>query len=136
VSTKLFAYVNFAGNTAEAMRYYQSIFGGELTILTFGHFSVPGMPADGTMHSMLEAEGFSLLAADAQPGTERTWIGSRVALSLMGDDVDRLTEWFDKLAADGTMHQPLAPQVWGDTFGAFTDKFGVEWLFNISEVSP
>jgi PhnB protein len=132
VSVKLVAYVNFAGNTAEAMRYYQSIFGGELTISTFGDFGVPGMPVNGTMHSALEADGFSLMAADAQPGAERTWVGARVTLAFMGEEPDRLSGWFAKLATDGKVSQPLAKQVWGDTYGALTDKYGVEWMFNIS----
>jgi len=132
VTTRLVAYLNFPGNTAEAMHYYQGVFGGELTISTFADFGVPGMPANGTMHSALEADGFALMAADAMPGAERTWVGTRVNLAFMGDDVDRLSGWFEKLAADGTINQPLAKQVWGDTYGALTDKFGLEWMFNLA----
>ena len=28
--------------------------------------------------------------------------------------------------------QPLQAQVWGDTYGDVKDRFGIEWLFNIS----
>ena len=27
---------------------------------------------------------------------------------------------------------PLERQVWGDEFGQFTDKFGIQWMINIA----
>ncbi|MDJ0111613.1 VOC family protein, partial [Rhodococcus erythropolis] len=31
----------------------------------------------------------------------------------------------------GTVSVPLEKQMWGDEFGACTDKFGISWLVNI-----
>ncbi len=54
------------------MQFYQSVFGGELTVSTFGE--VPGMPgvdeseANEVMHSTLEApNGFTLMAPTRRP---------------------------------------------------------------------
>ena len=27
---------------------------------------------------------------------------------------------------------PLEKQMWGDEFGQFTDKFGIQWMINIT----
>ncbi len=132
MSVSLVAYLNFpSGQTREAMTYYQSIFGGELNISSFADFGVEG-PADGTMHANLTADGFTLMASDAMPGAEQSWGGTRVYLSFMGEELDQLTGWFERLAAEGSVGMPLAKQVWGDTFGLLKDKYGLEWMFNIS----
>jgi PhnB protein len=131
MSLSLVPYLNFPGNTREAMTYYQSIFGGKLDITTFADFGVEG-PPDGTMHSYLSGSGFELMASDAMTGAEETWGGTRVYLSFMGDEVDKLKGWFDALAADGRVGMPLEKQVWGDTYGLVMDRYGLEWMFNIS----
>lgn len=59
-------------------------------------------------------------------------VGNNVTLSLMGDDEATLRSAFEKLSAGGTVQMPLEKQMWGDTYGAFTDRFGVNWQVNIS----
>ncbi len=133
MSLSLVPYLNFPpGVTREAMTYYQGIFGGELTINTFSEFGMEGMPADGTMHSQLVTGQFTLMASDAMPGADATWGGTRVYLSFMGDEVELMQGWFAALAADGRVGMPLEKQVWGDLYGLAMDKFGLEWMFNIS----
>ena len=119
------------GRTREAMTYYQDVFGGTLDVLTFGDYGMTDMPADGTMHARLVTDHFRLMASDAMPGSEDTWGGTRVYLSIMGDEEERLRGWFDRLGADGKVGQPLEKQAWGDVYGDVRDKFGLEWLFNI-----
>lgn len=125
-------YLNFPGNSAEAMTYYQEVFGGELTILTFGDLGMEGMPADGTMHAALKHPNFMIMASDAMPGAEKTWGGTRNYISLMGDDLQTMRGWFDRLTADGTPGKPLEKQVWGDHYGDVQDKYGIDWMFNIT----
>lgn len=125
-------YLNFAGNAGEALRYYQEVFGGKLNIVTFGEYGVPGMPADGLMHGQLVTDVFTLMASDARPGAEQAWGGTRVYLAFMGDEVETLQGWYARLAADGTPGQMLERQTWGAIYGDVRDKFGVEWMFNIT----
>lgn len=132
MAVSLVAYANFPGNTLEAMTYYQEVFGGTLDISTFADYGIEGMPADGTMHAHLAADGFSLMASDAMTGAEATWGGTRVYLAFMGDDAEKMTGWYERLAADGTVGMPLEKQVWGDLYGDVRDRFGLEWMFNIS----
>lgn len=133
MSIQLVAYANFAGNAREAMTYYQEVFGGKLTIAGFADFGLQDMPADGTMHAELVTDWFTIMASDAMPGAEATWGGTRVYLAFMSDEVERLTLWYDRLAADGRAGKPLERQVWGDLYGDVMDKFGLEWMFNISQ---
>jgi hypothetical protein len=48
---------------------------------------------------------------------------------LRGREGIEITLW---LSAGGKIKEPLKKAPWGDTFGMFTDKLGVEWLVNIS----
>lgn len=127
-------YLNFpSGHTRAAMEFYQSIFGGELVVMGFADFGMPDMPADGVMHAALNAGRFSMYASDAMEGAPDTWQGTRNYISLMGDEVEEMTGWFNSLAEGGNVGAALERQVWGDLYGQLTDRYGIEWMFNISD---
>lgn len=124
-------YLNFPGNTAEAMTYYQSILGGKLKLITFADFGMTEMPADGIMHAALVGEDFTIMASDAMPGAEESWGGTRVYLSLTSSDAETMRARFTALADGGTVGMPLGKQVWGDEFGLVMDRYGIEWMITI-----
>lgn len=125
-------YIAFRGQAREAMTFYQSIFGGELTISTYGEFGFEGGPADGVMHSTLASDDFNLMAADTPPGMPHAE-GSQISLSLAGDDEATLRGWFDRLAEGGRVNMPLEKQVWGDLYGDVTDRYGLRWMVDIGQ---
>ena len=128
------AYISFKDNARDAMQFYQSVFGGKLTMNTFKDFQAAQDPgdADKIMHSMLEADnGISFMGADTPSGMPYD-AGSRISLALSGDNVDELKGYFEKLSAGGTVVEPLVQAPWGDHFGMVTDKFGVAWMVNIA----
>jgi len=137
MASRLNPYINFDGKAREAMEFYQGIFGGSLSLNTYGEFGDKDAPeADQVMHGMLETDsGFTLMGADSPPGMERT-PGDNISVSLSGDDVDELHGYWDKLASTGTVSVPLEKQMWGDEFGMCTDQFGVGWLVNIAASQP
>ena len=53
------------------------------------------------------------------------------AVSLSGDDEAELRGYWDKLSEGGQVTVPLEKQVWGDTFGMVTDRFGVGWMVTV-----
>ena len=133
MAISLSPYLNFPGNGREAMTYYQGIFGGELQLWGFAEFGMPDMPAEGLMHGQLEVnESLTIMASDAFPGAEQSWGGTRSYCSFFGDDLPTMQGWFDALAADGSVGQALEKQVWGDVYGLLKDKYGIEWMFNVS----
>ncbi len=128
---KLNPYLNFPSISAEALEYYQGIFGGTLKVMKFG--DVPGAKPhnkDLVMHAVLESDAITLMASDGMKDADIV-TGTNVTLSLSGDDADRLNKYFEALGADGKVIEPLGEAPWGDRFGMLIDKYGIYWLFNI-----
>jgi len=137
MASRLNPYISFAGDARQAMEFYESVFGGTLTLNTFGEFNPPDSPdADKIMHGMLDTDsGFTLMGADTPPGTEHH-PGDNIAVSLSGDDTDELRGYWQKLSDGGTVSVPLEKQMWGDEFGACVDQFGISWMVNITQPQP
>ena len=138
MATTLNPYFNFASGAREAMEFYQSVFGGELTVSTYGESGQgDASEADKTMHAQLETpSGYTLMASDTPNGMPAQPI-SGITISLSGDDDAELSGYWDKLlAGGGTVAMPLETAPWGDKFGMLTDRFGVSWFVNITGAHP
>ena len=134
MASKLNPYIAFEGTAREAMETYRGVFGGELSLNTFGELgqAPPGFE-DKVMHSQLETPaGFTLMASDTPPGMEHQ-PGSTISVSLSGDDESELRGYWDKLAEGGQVTLPLEKQMWGDVFGMVVDRFGIAWMVNIAQ---
>jgi PhnB protein len=133
--TTLNPYLGFRDNAREALTFYQSVFGGELALSTFGEFQASEDPAEAEkiMHGMLTTpKGLVLMGSDT-PNSMEASTGSSISISLSGDDEAELRGYWDKLAGDGgTVTVPLEKAPWGDTFGMCTDRFGTAWLVNVN----
>lgn len=136
MSSTLNPYLHFDGTAREAMTFYQSLFGGELSVTTFGEMGEAGDFAEKVMHSHLGGgpSGFVMMGSDTPPGMDLT-PGETVTLSLNGEDEAELRGWFEALSEGGEVHVPLERQMWGDVFGQCRDRFGVLWLVNIAQSS-
>jgi PhnB protein len=138
MATRLNPYLTFRDTARQAMEFYQSVFGGELTVSTFAEFHASEDPAeqDKVMHSMLTTDhGLVLMGADTPNSMEYT-TGSSYSVSLSGEDDAELRGYWDRLTVGATIAEPLNTAPWGDSFGMFTDKFGVSWLVNIAGSQP
>lgn len=136
--TNLNPYLGFRDNAKEAMTFYQSVFGGDLTTSTFGEYHASEDPAeqDKLMHAQLIApNGLILMGADT-PNSLELATGSNISISLSGEDEAELRGYFDKLLEGGQLGVPLEKAPWGDTFGMLTDKYGVSWLVNVNAEQP
>jgi PhnB protein len=134
MTTQLNPYLTFNGNARQAMEFYQSVFGGELQITTFGEFGSPDPAiADKVMHASLKTDrGHVLMASDNAPGMPYN-PGNTVTCSLSGDPGEGLEQAWEKLADGGTVSTPFQKQMWGDLFGMCTDKFGIPWMVDVSQ---
>jgi PhnB protein len=134
VTSRLNPYISFSDNARQALEFYREVFGGELTLNTFGEAGgAEGPDADKIMHGQLETPaGYTLMAADTPAGMDRT-VGTNIAVSLSGDDADELRGYFAKLSDGGTVTVPLEKQMWGDVFGMCIDPYGINWMVNISQ---
>jgi PhnB protein len=134
MASRLNPYIGYDGDARQAMEFYQQVFGGDLRMNTFREFGQADSPdADKIMHAQLETtSGYTLMASDTPTGMPFD-SGSRISVSLSGDDADELRGYWEKLSEGGTVTMPLEKQMWGDEFGMCTDRFGVNWLVNISQ---
>ncbi len=138
MTSRLNPYMHFIDNARAAMEFYKSVFGGELTVMTFGQGGMSSDPAvkDMVMHSQLETKnGFTLMASDTPPHMmEHAKVGGSISISLSGGSSDEaeLKSYWSKLIEGGSVFAPLEKAPWGDQFGMCTDKFGTEWMVNIA----
>ena len=133
MTTRLNPYLGFKDTARQAMEFYQSVFGGELTLSTFGEMHASEVPAEQEliMHSQLESpSGYTLMGSDT-PSHMSYNPGDNYSVSLSGDDEAELRGYWDKLADGASITVPLEAAPWGAIFGMLTDKFGVSWLVNI-----
>ena len=105
MASRLNPYISFAGDAREAMEFYKRVFGGTLTLNTFGE-----------------------LGGQDAPSPDKI-----IAVSLSGDDADELRSYWEQLSEGGTVTVPLEKQVWGDEFGMCADRFGIAWMVNIGQ---
>lgn len=134
MQSRLNPYLSFKDNARDAMEFYKTVFGGKLDINTFEEFHASDDPSEGNkvMHAMLEADnGITFMASDTPNGMEYQ-PGNTMSMSLSGDNEAELRGYWDKLSEGGTITMPLDKAPWGDTFGMVTDKFGIQWMVDIT----
>ena len=130
---KLEPYVFFDRSCAEAMKFYQNIFGGELTTTTRGSVDpeAPDDMKDLIIHANLSGGMIDLMASDdTGAGTDPS---QRVSLSLSGEDEGQLRKVFDQLAEGGEVRHPLKKEFWGDIHGNVLDKYNIIWMMTIGD---
>jgi len=136
VPSRLNPYLSFDGNARAAMEFYKEVFGGELSVMTFGDMGEQDPELSSrVMHSQLETPaGYTLMAGDPPPGQSAPY-GTSYSVSLSGDAgaAAELRGYWEKLSRDAEITCPLDKQMWGDEFGSCIDSFGVSWLVNIGQ---
>lgn len=136
--TKLNIYLNFAGNTEEAFNFYKSVFGGEFSsVVRFKDMPMEGskIPKEDDnkiMHIGLPINpDHMLMATDTLESLgQQLVVGNNVYISVHPESKQEADRIFNALSAGGKIEMPMADQPWGDYYGSFTDKFGVQWMVN------
>jgi PhnB protein len=125
----------FDGNCAEAMRFYQSCLGGELTLTKTGDTPMkemfPKEKWERIINAHLQSGEIEISATDWMASPEFEPIqGNMFAIFIVGKSFDELKTIFDKLK-DGDSNkrlQELHDMPFG-TYGQFYDKYGIHWIF-------
>lgn len=130
--THINAYLNFNGNTKEAMTFYKECLGGELVMQKIGESPMAAqMPSEmgvKILHSSLTSNAIVLMASDCMG--DKVVNGNSVWLCLNCSSDEEINVFFNNLATEGKINEPLQQSFWGATFGSLTDKFGIHWMFN------
>jgi PhnB protein len=138
IVTKLNPYLNFPGNTEEAFNFYKSVFGGDFTsVVRFRDMpmegvTIPKADEGKIMHIGLPIGSDNvLMASDAVESLgQQVAQGNNFYISLHPDSKEDADRVFRALSDGGTVEAPIADQLWGDYWGAFRDRFGVQWMVN------
>lgn len=127
-------YLNFDGNCAEAMRFYQKALGGQLDMMPFAgspmENDIPGAYRDRIMHACLTmADGQSLMASDTGPWAPYE-APKGIQVTLNCNSAAEGKKAYDALSQGGKVTMPLDKTFWAEAFGMFTDRFGTPWMVN------
>ena len=142
--TRVCTYLNFAGQAEEAFAFYKSVFGTELDgdISRYGDAPpMEGMPELSESDKQLVmnvqmsiAGGHLLLGSDVPDamGGQGLNKGNNFSICIQTDTREEADTLFAALADDGKVEMALADMFWGDYFGSFADKFGIQWMVSCS----
>lgn len=124
----------FDGNCAEAMVFYQSCLGGELTVTRLGDTpmgeNAPVEQLDRVVYSELRSGAMVFSAVDWLHPTRTPHRGNTTGLYVNGGTYRELRAVFDQLAvgADRDLLDDLHDVPFG-SYGHLVDRFGVQWFF-------
>jgi len=133
-------YLNFKANAEEAFNFYKSILGGEFSaIMRFGEMpdseNMPEEVKNKIMHiSLAISNDFSIMGSDVIESFGQKYLnGNNHNLMISAESKEEADNLFSKLSEGGKIEMPIADQFWGDYFGNFTDKFGINWMIIYSK---
>ncbi len=123
-------YLFFVCTCREAMNTYQSVFGGQLDLVTAAEMpdSPPDAPKDAIMHAALTLPNGGMLFASDDPSASEDAGKVGFSVSYSAADEDEAGRIFEQLSKDGDVQLPLGPTSWAPAFGMCTDRFGIPWM--------
>jgi PhnB protein len=124
-------YLMYNGRCDEAIAFYQSAIGAEVTMRMLFKESpdqrmiTPGM-GDKVMHASLRIGDTTLFLSDGRCDGSMKFSGFAMSLTVATDA--EAEDRYAKLSAGGKPETPLSKTFWASKFGMLTDKFGVGWM--------
>lgn len=140
--SKVSTYLNFPRNTEEAFKFYKSVFGTEFVGPGDGIMRMGNIPPQEGAPALAEADknlvmhvclpilgGHQLMGTDAPESMGfKVNMGNNVYINLQPDTRAEADKLFAALSDGGKIEMPMMEMFWGDYFGSFSDKFGVQWM--------
>lgn len=142
-------HLNFRGDARAALEFYQSVFGGRLTIASYADFGMPtdAPGADNVVFGQVDSpDGFRVMAYDipGQSGGSTPVSGSAhrengvtitdqpFFVSVRGESLGEVQGYWTALSAGASIVEPLGASAWSPGFGMLTDGFGVTWILDVA----
>lgn len=138
---KVEPYLFFEGRCEEALEFYRTALGAEVTMLMrYKDNPEPaagaGCSADGAagagpqpemvMHASFNVGDTQVMASDGMGSGKPSFQG--ISLSLAPETETEARRLFDALAAGGQVQMPLGKTFFSPAFGMVADRFGVSWM--------
>ena len=134
MSINTVAHINFRGEARPALHFYQSVFGGDLVLLTHAQIYGTTDPAEADLVSwgrVVSKDGFAIMAYDAPASRAYDPGQSPFFISVSGGAGDEIRAYWGKLKVDGEILQDLAPAGWSPLYGMLRDRFGITWVLDV-----
>lgn len=127
-------HLNFRGRAREALEHYQTVFGGELTAVTYEQAGalVDGAQPGEVMWGQVSSDaGFRVMAYDVP--AERPWEPGVAPffVSVRGSEVEEVRGYWDALVDGAKVLAPFAVSDWSPGYGMLIDRFGVTWVLDV-----
>jgi PhnB protein len=135
MSVKATAHINFRGDARSALEFYQSVFGGQMTVVTFAdaHNVSEESEANQVMWGEVVApNGFQVMAYDVPSKLPWDQGTNSFFFSIRGETAEEITELWEKLSVGSTIKAPLAASGWTPAYGMLQDRFGVTWVLDVA----
>ena len=138
-------YLNFMGNAEEAFNFYRKVFKTEFSAPFMRMSDIPAQPG---MPELAEAEkskvmhvalpilgGTEIMGTDVLESMGHKLIeGNNVTISLSPDSKAEADRLYAELSEDGGDSVAPHDEFWG-YWGTCKDKFGIRWMFNITNIN-
>ncbi|MEV4582529.1 VOC family protein [Nonomuraea jabiensis] len=135
MSVNTVTHLNFRGDAQAALAFYQSVFGGDLAVVTYkdaGNVQEPA-EADQVMWGQVSSTGgFQVMAYDVPSRLPYSRGENAFFVSVRGETAEEITAYWEKLSDGATVLQPLGPAQWAPLYGMLTDRFGVTWVVDVA----
>lgn len=134
MTIKTTTHLNFRGNARDALAFYQSVFGGKLTLFTYADARAVTDLAEADQliwGEVASNDGFHVMAFDVPAA--RSWDPGTIPVfvSVRGDDADQITHYWEKLLEGATVVQPLGPAGFSPLYGMIQDRFDITWVMDV-----
>jgi PhnB protein len=126
-------YLFFEGRCEEALEFYKTALGAEVTMMMrYKDSPEPPsaecgpIPADSIMHASFRVGDTEVMASDGMSQRKPEFKGFSLSLTASNDaEAQRL---FTALGQGGQVQMPLAKTFFASSFGMVADRFGVSWM--------
>ncbi len=128
---KMHTYLNFDGDCAEALKFYEQHLGGKIVMMsTFDSIPDPASVPPGmekkVLHARILLGDALLMASDTPPGIHQPMRSVYLSLSLDSDEeAERL---YALLTDGGEIFMKMEETFFAHRFAMLRDKFGTSWM--------
>ena len=128
-------YLTFGGNCEEAIKFYTEKLGGDhVFVQSYCESPMKKMRTNNPiMHATIRIGDSVIMASDNCSKEHPTHVGNNISLAMGSKDVSQAEAMFANMSEGASVIMPMQETYWAERFGMLTDKFGINWMFNVDK---
>src|SRR6266704_4164085 len=134
MSVDAVTHLNFRGDARAALTFYQSVFDGDLIMVTYkdaGNVQEPSEAVQVMWGQVTAGNGFRVMAYDVPARMPYHQGENAFFVSVRGETAEEVTAYWAKLADGASVLQPLGPAQWAPLYVMLNDRFGVTLVVDV-----